>query len=1113
MRDWLNRLFLQEDLCLGDLMIKALSLLLLGCLMAHGDFFKIQISDLEIDEEYRELVDRRLDIRSWRGGGISQLPIARFENFAFVVPDRGEETERWMSLARFGSDAGSIGSAWLVIEVKDKLERRGFLDVWDVSSSPNRWRSIPCELRASGLKECDEKERNLLLAWHDAHRISTGSRGGLWYRARSGNTGNQRNDRDFDQTFQVLSGGRAIAENLALDRDLILGREKNGGEVLLSEIKGVTVAPILWKERMPKGEIAVDPLAMKVPEDQHFMIVPSLEDFFGLINRLETNGTPILKSFSVGSEYQNLPSRYRRQMGLDLPDVVAKFLPVKSVGVTGGDPFFPTGSDVAVIMETEKPSAVMAALKKTISSKASRVGAKKVSGEILGFQNADRSFSSFLLELEGAVVVANSPTQIVRLQEVATNKSEALGATDEYRFFRHRYPVGKGESAYVFISDACLRRWAGPRLRIGASRRSRAVAALAATTASHLQGKETIDEFKPLLGEVKMTGGRAHSQNFGSLGFITPVGELDLEKVTTMEKAGYDRWRRGYENGWARFFDPIAIQFRLGEEREDLDMTILPLRIGTDYEEMIELAGSAVLSKGASQVPGESVFHFAMAIDKESDLFKQANVGLLDILPGLSVNPLGWMGESFSVTLGNDLVWEAKMSEESLTELPVLLRVDVASKIKLALFLTAFKGAIEAASPDLVDWETKKHGETKYVVMAGDDDDLGFRLSIYYATVKRALLVSLNEDMLKRAIDRELNEVKKGKAEGQILAQTTPRFLTSAVALQSEISAADRQRQLSYRALPILNEWFKSRKAEDPAAFHQGRFARSIECPGGKGFRWNEEDLTVESVVYGHPARPLGGEIEPDWLGRFQTLRALGSFEEGGLRMKVGLDSKSAFVEPEMAGKPRPGGDEVVALRDLLPLKEGTKIHYRFTDDIPFEEGSPVTTLDIEILKLTQKGELLLTEEKEVTKDGEDRFEETSFFELGPKGYRLVKLSGDAPVKGNENSHFLPAELWPGQKFQVRYEESVLEEGVWVKQRVDGVVSVIGWEEVEGPGGKKIKALKIIRKEASIYGREDFDRIHVTEWHARGIGVVKAVELGSWGGKSIMTLEKIEVPE
>ena len=97
---------------------------------------------------------------------------------------------------------------------------------------------------------------------------------------------------------------------------------------------------IPWDERLPEGKIAVDALSKRVPEDQYLMVLPSLQNLFALMDKVEETGTPILQSFSVGDQYRELPSRYRRQMGLDLPDFLARVLPVKTVAATGGIHFF-----------------------------------------------------------------------------------------------------------------------------------------------------------------------------------------------------------------------------------------------------------------------------------------------------------------------------------------------------------------------------------------------------------------------------------------------------------------------------------------------------------------------------------------------------------------------------------------------------------------------------------------------------------------------------------------------------------------------------------------------------------------------------------------------------
>ena len=1049
-------------------MMKFLMTLFFLSFVAEGAFYRTQIADLKMEGDVEGLNEEILD-RSWqRGLGYrSSVPISRFNEFSMAVPSLVRNAPRRENL--------QVGDAWVVIEMDEAKEVKGFVDFW--TRKGGSWRTIECRTDPAKMVKCSEEEVEIVRERYSRHQLSVKARGGIWYRSQiEGNVGNRR-ERDFDRTFTTLSGGRALAENMALDRELILGTGKEGEDVDLASIKGVTVKAIPWGERLPKEEIAVDALSKRVPEDQYFMVVPSIQQLFGLLDRVEETGTPILQSFSVGDQYRELPSRYRRQMGMDLPNVMASLLPIKTVAVTGGDPFFPTGSDVAVILETDKVDSVFSLLKTAITAKAKAAGSVAV-GE-LGFVNESRSFSSFFAKLDGAVVVTNSLRQLERIQAVAKDESHALGNTDEYRFFRHRYPMGGGESAYVFISDACLRHWSSPVVRIGASRRSRALAGLGKLTSQRIAGEELSQEFEPLLGKVLETEGQVFSEKFGSLEFLTPISELKIDRVSLAEKESYERWRRGYEGGWAKFFDPIAIQLKLSKTKEELDMTILPLRVDSDYQEMISLAGDARLSKAAATVPKESLFHFAMAMDSKSNMFREADVSLVEILPSLKVNPLGWMGNSMSVTLGHSLAWQSDFGMETFVELPILLRVEVESRLKLALFLTAMRGAIEGSSPDLVRWETREHEGRKYVAIIGNEEEVGADLTIYYAALPTALLVSLNEDMLKRALDREKGFEKGTLSETQVFARTSPEFLVGLGELGSELTMEERRRSLSFSALPILNEWRKSKASEDPVGFHRDRFAIRITCPGGHGYQWNEDDLTMESVAYGHPSKPREGAVPLDILSRFKTLEMDSSFEDGGMNLRVSLDEKSSFERPMPKSAPRPTDDEVVRYLDLVSLPVGTiSVHETEQDEEKNETETKVESV-------TQNGELTVIEESFRSLTGEEGVGGRQKLEIGPKGSRLLSWTGDSELVADEgNGSFdYPSELWPGQVFEVSKIETWLTDGESEVYLSDTYVQVVGWEKVKVPGGEEVNALKLEWYSESL-NDDTLERGKMTEWLA-----------------------------
>src|SRR6202035_5319556 len=76
---------------------------------------------------------------------------------------------------------------------------------------------------------------------------------------------------NLENTFDLFSGGRAISENLQLDRVLQrIGKKEE--TVALDTLEGIKVAEIDWKPLIKGLEHALDPLAKLVPADQHVVL-------------------------------------------------------------------------------------------------------------------------------------------------------------------------------------------------------------------------------------------------------------------------------------------------------------------------------------------------------------------------------------------------------------------------------------------------------------------------------------------------------------------------------------------------------------------------------------------------------------------------------------------------------------------------------------------------------------------------------------------------------------------------------------------------------------------------------------------------------------------------
>ena len=784
--------------------------------------------------------------------------------------------------------------------------------------------------------------------------------------------GGRRREDEFDRTYELFSGGRAVSENLQLDRELLFprGNADQAKPVALDSITGITVKEIDWKPLLKDAKPTLDPLASSVPADQHVVFFPTFAALLKVADEAKQQGTAVLRNTELASQDTHLVERYEQQLGLSLSVLGRMIGPklVSSVAITGSDPYFATGTDVAVLFEAKQPSVLAGLMLAKIRLDAVTVAdAKPVDGMIdgikyVGIRSPDRRVCSFVAELGNVVVVTNSLAQLQRLATVKAGKATAMDSLPEYAFFRQRYQLGDAsESALLFISDATIRRWCGPRWRIASSRRTRDAAVLTQLQAEHLDalvtGKDlklgaiTTDLPTSLPANAQLTASGVISPTLGRPDFQTPIAELNFNSVTTAERDAYQRWRDGYQTNWSGAFDPIALRIGTDEKRLLADLSIMPLILGSEYREMVQLVSGVKLTAESGD-PHDTLAHVVIALNVKSPPVQMANQFLAGIMAGQTagvggnrvLDPLGWLGKSIAVYADRDPYWgemlkldpherQLKIQRDGF-RLPVAIRIEVAQPLKLALFLTSLRAFIQQSGPGLTKWETLTHREQQYVKISSarrgangleEFDDA----ALYYGTVGDGLIFTPNEDVFKRAIDRQLARDEKAAgepggvsprtsspngrgADADPLAKTSDSWLGESVAVSFEqlvpsffawIFESD-VRQMSQAAqrrswsnLSILNEWKRRYPDRDPVEVHSKFWNVELVCPGGGKYVWNEKWNTMESSVFGHPGEPKMPELskaaEPDSFkpGLFPFTRArFGlTFELDGLRSRLEL--------------------------------------------------------------------------------------------------------------------------------------------------------------------------------------------------------------------------------
>ena len=719
---------------------------------------------------------------------------------------------------------------------------------------------------------------------------------------------------ELEQTFDLYSGGRALSENLQLERELRIVDNKDGG-TSIDTIPGIDVKEMDWKKLIVGNAPAKDPLAGLIPADQHAIFFTSFSSMRSMLDEIDHQGVPVLGLMATRSEDTMTFDKYGEQLCLPLGSVGKLLGPavIDSMAFTGSDSYLLTGSDLAVLFEA-KDVDVLAQAFRLLRAKA-RITGKAVSsvkGKVAGVAyegvvSPDRTVSAYQVIAGKVVIVSNSLVQLEKIVRSSNGNAPSIAGLDEYTFFRNRYPLGaEGAMGFLVITDAAIRHWCGARWRIAASRRTRAAAALSELQAVILDhsdapvdiNKVAADRGFDWLGRLEVYGNQIVSADYGSLRFLKPISEMNLYHASAAEARGYAQFRNNYQRQWRQFFDPIAVQFAMAPKRMTADITVMPLILESEYNEMSSVIGEKLLSAGAGDPHQEAVLQYLMALDMKSGPMREL-AGMGGEFLGGIVNPFGWIGGWISVYVDDSPLWEniAKVAQkdpdkageflgDNLNLIPAAFNVEVKSPLRLAAFLTSIKAMVMSAAPGSVKWETREHKKKFYVAITSEEGRE--KLAAYYAITRGMLTVSLNEKVIQRVIDRSLDDkVAQTKAvslmPGRSIGVRVQREALALLEIISREQLVSEMQSKSWDNLPILNEWKK--RGDSPVEFHARHWHTRLICPGGGIYRWNEKDQTMESSVFGHPDHPrmnLPRKAHP--MHGIREVRFGLTFEHDGLR-------------------------------------------------------------------------------------------------------------------------------------------------------------------------------------------------------------------------------------
>ena len=932
--------------------LKILIFSLLPFILNANSFLALKVSDLSFKKEEKPgvLIDNTTpyalkysrDLRTYIP---SNLPYFRTEDAA----------EAFISFDKQGGSRTSFSTADIVLcfrDPKPKIEGQLFL-----YQKPNGWIPFSFTFEKKNNKNLltEQKSEEAFLRYR-AIRYKwlqeLGVPGTAWFRHQvtkdnirlaqirkepkpSTHTHNRRaiirptRNTELENSMDLFSGGRAISENLQLNRELRLSSDEQNRTIPVSSVAGITIDEIPWKEWMKGEKPLLDPISSILPHDQHALIFPSYSSMLEVMDQANERGTPFLRVSEDRAESARSKEKYSEQLCLPSDELSRILGPklISSVAITGSDPFIRTGTCFTVIFEAKQKQSLLSALAlRRMEAHKKNDDSGMVSGKIpqsktsnyQGLTTKDRSIRSFVSSFDNFVVVTNSIDQLTQIAKVFEQKNKSLKSLEEYHFFRQRYPITpeSSEDAFLIITDSTIRRWCGPEWRIGASRRTRAAAAIAELQARKESGAPLNTKEFPELGKVSFINGLVQSTKFGNLAFLKSVNELNIKKITPAEKKAYEFFRDRYQSHWSKYFDPICAQLSIDNGKIKGDLSILPLIGGTDYRQMIQMVGEVKLDSESGDPHPETVLHWVSAIDMNSPRFQQASNFAAIMAPSLGAGAFSWVGESFSFYLDNSLFFKdmqkaflqegikglEDFSEKNFGRIPLGVNVEVRNPFKLTAFLAGLRAWIEQTSPGMTIWSSHSHKGQGYVKIApgkGLEDRLikegSAPIALYYVPSPKLLTISLSENIIQKAIERNLlqreenSTLPKAKWDGMSTAFHASRPIPSLFDLSMGQNVINGLQRKSWNNLHALNEWRIHLKKKDSLKYHQKVWHTDLLCPGGGEYQWNKKFQTYESTVFGHPANPKSPK-DFSLFGKWKAVDFGLSFENDGLRVRANLE-------------------------------------------------------------------------------------------------------------------------------------------------------------------------------------------------------------------------------
>ncbi len=477
--------------------------------------------------------------------------------------------------------------------------------------------------------------------------------------ARSRSTRRSTTSGAVPSLLSLLSGVAAVQECLQLDafRDaesdssIEQGNIENRG-ILIADLKGPSTSSHPWEEMLGQSNPAISCLASIVPEQFLFIECRSIDAFKSALMQFDKCSRALSIRFGASAIERDTVANLKQRLALAAFERDDFQADVSEFALTTSDLFAADGSDITIMLLSKNPGQTRKILDSGLAyaleqGEASLEKSKYRDVHYTHALSADHSLDVFSAEpRDGLFLRSNSFTALKMLIDRALepHKSNSLGESAEFRYVRTLMPWrDEKEDAFVYLSDAFVRRLVGAELRLSARRKSLCQNnlvmlkhAIAMFSTEYGRLPESIEELStskcaplyncgamvcPDFGHYSivrsgdyMSG--ACSQH-GWTNYLRPLLEIPVTTASDSEAEEYKLFVEQYNQYWRTYFDPIAFRLELSPSSTRLETLVLPLIDNSIYTAISKILADDMESLDSLPVPGKNILSMMFKFNKK----------------------------------------------------------------------------------------------------------------------------------------------------------------------------------------------------------------------------------------------------------------------------------------------------------------------------------------------------------------------------------------------------------------------------------------------------------------------------------------------------------------